>query len=274
MKRAGSYLGAAARSLRMMQLPAGELSSVHCSESGETFYAPAPLLSALAYDALAYVDPRSAKFVGRVRELVPQSFFVDVVSLRWGLRLFLASEQSADGTWQLHGRLGSRGADVATTACAAIAMLPSGKGCTPRADRRHLAALQRLGATNTLEAAHAARYCALIGANAEPFLERIASQSLSIFEAHALAATGLVKETAALPDAPKNTLAAELRIATMLDVGDESLDLRTVIDDHTPPSQWAADPYGEHRIASPAAALAIRIGNVARLTALPHGEAA
>ncbi|HUR80976.1 MAG TPA: hypothetical protein VM733_09430 [Thermoanaerobaculia bacterium] len=265
MTRAGAYLAAAARSLRTMQLPMGELSSVRCGDDGETYYAPAPLLSALAYDALAFVDPRSPRFVGRVRDLVPQSFFVDVVSLRWGLRLYLASEQSADGTWQLHGRLGTRGADAATTACAAIAMLPNTKWRRPRADRRPLAALQRLRVTTKLEAAHAARYCTLIGADAAPFLDQLQG-ALSIEEAHAIASTGLVG-IADIPEAPKNTLADALRTAALLDCSIEEprLDL---INDPAPPS----DPYANHRIASPAAALAIRIGNVARMAALPYGE--
>lgn len=274
MTRAGAWLAAAARSLRTMQLPSGELSSVHCSDGGEVYYAPAPLLSALAYDALAYVDPRAAQFVGRVRDLVPQSFFVDVVSIRWGLRLFLASEQSADGTWQVHGRLGSRGADVVTTACAAAAMLPNGKWRRPRMDRRHLAALQRLGVTTALEAAHVARYFALVGADAAPLLARLTERPLSIAVAHAIASTQLLGDLGPIPAAPKNTLADALRTVALLDLGDESLDVGALVGDPTPPSRWPADPYGHHRIASPAATLAVRIGNVARLAALPRGEAA
>ena len=191
MTRIGAYLAAAARALRSMQLPTGELASVRCGDGGDAYYAPAPLLSALACDALAFVDPRSTQFVGRIRDFVRQPFFVDVVSLRWGLRLYLASEQSADGTWQLHGRLGTRGADIATTACAALAMLPNTRWRRPPADRRHLAALQRLHITTKLEAAHVARYCTLIGAGADPFLRQL-DGPLSIEEGHAIAATGLI----------------------------------------------------------------------------------
>lgn len=291
MTRIGAYLAAAARSLRSMQLPTGELSSVRCGDGGETYYAPAPLLSALACDGLAFVDPRSPQFVGRIRDLVRQSFFADVVSLRWGLRLYMLSEQSADSTWQLHGRLGTRGADVATTACAATAMLPNTRWRRPPADRRHLAALQRLPVTTKLEAAHVARYCTLIGAGAEPFLKQLAGP-LSIEEAHGIAATGLI-DIGPLPDAPKNTLADALRTAALLssgalgfrfvanaaDASTEAMDavtldaiLNDLLNDPTPPSRWPADAYADHRLASPAVALAIRIGNVARLAALPYGE--
>lgn len=270
MRRAGAYLASAARSLRTMQLPTGELSSVRISDDGEQYYAPAPLLSALAYDALGWVDPRSTRFVGRVRDLVPQSFFVDVVSLRWGLRLYLASEQSADGTWQLHGRLGSRAVCVSTTACAAIAMFANTRWRRPRTDRRPLAALHRLPVTTRLEAAHAARYCTLVGADPGPFLERIEG-TFSIEEAHALASTGCF-DIGSIPEAATNTLAEALRTATLLDLGHELLDVGPLIDDRTPPSQWPADPYAGLRIASPAATLAIRIGNVARMATLPHGE--
>lgn len=275
MTRIAAWLASSVRALRAMQLPGGELPAVHWSESGEAYSAPAPLLSALAYDALAFVDPRSPLFVGVVRELVPPSFFVDVVSLRWGLRLSLASEQSADGTWQLHGRLGARDADVATTACAAAAMLPNVKWRRARPDPRTHAVLRRLESRGwtALESAHALRYFALIGADVEPLVTRLRNEpALSIAARHA--ATTSMRVDLDESRAPQGPLEDALQTAALLNV--EAADdgaLERILLDPTPPWRWPADPYGDHRIGSPAVALAIRIANVARFAALPRGGA-
>jgi hypothetical protein len=278
VKRLAAYLMTSVRTLRTMQLPGGELPAVHWSESGEAYSAPAPLLSALAYDALAYVDPRSAQFVGRVRDLVPSSFFVDVVSLRWGLRLSIASEQSADGTWQLHGRLGARSADVATTACAAAAMLPNAKWRRARPDPRHLAALRRLESRDwtALEAAHVRRYLALIGEpmrRAEKRDASIAKSETSIAAFHAESWSGSPRPVETAPLA--GPLEEALYTAALLNTNREDLDasLERILFGTTPPWRWPADPYGEHRIGSPATALALQLANVARLAALPRGGA-
>ncbi len=194
VNRIAAYLTGAARTLRALQLPTGELPAVQWSDGGEPYHAPVPLLSALADDALAYVDARSPLFIGRVRDLVPPSFFRDVASLRWGLRLSIASEEDADGTWQLHGRNGAREADVATTACAATALLPGVRWRSRRIDRRHVLALQRLGKArewSTLETAHALRYLALAGADTTALAARLRrdgdAQPMDIATTHAVA---------------------------------------------------------------------------------------
>jgi hypothetical protein len=290
VKRIAAWLVASARTLRAMQLPGGELPAVLWSENGEAYAAPAPLLSALAHDALGFADPRAPQFIGRLRDLVPSSFFLDVVSLRWGLRLSLANEASADGTWQRHGRLGAHGADIATTACAAAAMLPAVKWRRERADARPRVALRRIasidwpGNGSTLEAAHALRYFALLGSDTASLLVRVRDDARQppsdTATRHAIAGAlrvcgeraGFETAGAASTEGP---LDDALRTATLLDAGDDGsreLDdaLARIVRDETPPSRWAADPYGSTRLGSPAAALAMQLANVARLAALPR----
>ncbi|HET8796639.1 MAG TPA: hypothetical protein VFO89_03065, partial [Thermoanaerobaculia bacterium] len=268
MKRIAAWLVAGARTLRTMQLPGGELPAVLWSDNGEAYAAPAPLLSALAHDALGFADPRAPHFIGRLRDLVPSSFFLDIVSLRWGLRLSLANEAGADGTWQRHGRLGARVTDIATTACAAAAMLPGVKWRRERADPRPRAALQRIApsdrpnAWSTLEAAHALRYFALLGGDTASLLARVRDDARhppsDTATRHAIASAlrvcgeraGFETTAAASTEGP---LDDALRTATRLDAGDDGspqLDdaLARILRDDTPPSRWAADPYGNTRL--------------------------
>lgn len=286
MKRIAAWLVASARTLRTMQLPGGELPAVLWSDNGEAYAAPAPLLSALAHDALGFADPRAPQFIARLRDLVPSSFFLDIVSLRWGLRLSLANEASADGTWQRHGRLGARATDIATTACAAAAMLPSVKWRRERADPRPRVALRRIASSDlpALEAAHVLRYFTLLGTDTASLLVRVRDDARQppsdTATRHAIASAlrvcgeRAVFETAATAST-EGPLREAIRTATLLDAADDGspeLDdaLARILRDETPPSRWPADPYGSTRLGSPAAALAMQLANVARLAALPR----
>lgn len=294
MSRIGAYLAASVERLRRMQLPTGEMPAVEIADAAEPYYAPSPLLSALAYDAMAFVDPASPLFVGRVRELVRPSFFRAVASLRWSLRLYIASEEEADGTWQRHGRLGARGADAATTACGAAALLPHARWPVARPDGGHVEALRRLAAERAwdgAEAAHALRYLALAGAEWEPLARRVwddLARVETLAHAHAVARAW---RQAQLPEADavarklvqkilrsteEGYLARALACSALLDLEyeGEELDamLRGATADRLPPWHWPADPYGASGMASPAVALAITVANVARLTAIPRGE--
>lgn len=281
MTRIGSYLTTAARWLRGMQLPTGELPAVQWSDSGDAYHAPAPLLSALAYDALAHLDPRSPRFAGRVRDLVPSSFFRTIVSIRWGLRLSIAAEEDADGTWQLHGRSGAREADVATTACGAVALLPNVRWRAARFDRRHMESLRRLasrGEWTPLETAHATRYLSLAGADTRALAMRVRRdlESTPMTPAYAHAVARAIGEMPQPAPRIEGRLAQALATSALLEVQQEGPELddalNRILFDTTPPWLWPADPYDDRRLGSPAAGLAINLSNVARLAAVPRGE--
>ena len=265
-----------------MQLPSGELPAAQWSDAGDAYLAPAPLLSALAHDALGYVDPRSPLFVG-VRELLPPSFFRTIVSLRWGLRLYIASEEEADATWRLHGRTSGRNADVTSTACGAAALLPAARSRNAKLDRRHMNALRMLAAGREwtpIEAAHALRYLSLIGADTSSLAARVRRDAESVSPTaayvHAVATALPAVTFASSATNVDGRLAQALATAARLDSGQHDSTRGDVLDrilfDTTPPWLWHADPYHDTRIGSPAAALAIRIANVARLVAMPRRE--
>ncbi len=266
-----------------MQLPTGEMPAAQWSNLGEAYHAPAPLLSTLAYEALAYVDPRSPLFVGRVRDLVPSSFFRDVVSLRWSLRLYIASEEEADGTWQLQGRASSLGADVSTTACGAAALLPGVRWRSARLDRRHLEALRRLASRREwtpIEAAHALRYLSLAGADTRKLAARVRREAetttLSAAYAHAVGRALPEIPVPAQASSEDGRLAQALLTATLLERQQEGPDLDgalgRIVFDPVPPGLWPPDPYDDRHLGSAAVALAINVGSVARLAATPRGE--
>lgn len=265
-----------------MQLPTGELPSRHWSDSGDSYSAPVPLLSALAYQALAYVDPRSRSFVARLRDLVPPSFFRDVVTIRWGLRLYIASEEEPEGMWRLHGRSSSRGPDVSTTACGATVLLPAVRSRSAAVDRRHVKALERLGEREwrPIEAAHVLRYLSSVGADCDALEERVRRDAAVCAEAdpaYAQAVAAAVPDVAvAVRSNGQGRLADALATAALLDVKQEGQELDDALGrillDTTPPSLWPADRYGDEQVGSAAVALAFNVSNVARLTTTPRGE--
>jgi hypothetical protein len=290
VNRAAVYLTMAVRQLYAMQLVTGELPAVQWNAS-DSYYAPAPLISAIANDALAVVDVRDSRFVGRVRDLVSPSFFRGISSLRWRLRLYIASEEEADSTWQVHGRLGTCAPDAVTTACSATALLPTVRLRARRFDRRHVEALRRLarrGEWSTLEIAHALRYLSFAGVDTEALTQRLArdaNDAQSLPTLHAIASAlrhtranaslrgAVTEQLKAVP--AEGRLAVTLRTSALLDSDYEGSELDDALfmtmHDPTPPSLWEGEVYDENsRIGSVALILALNVANVARLAALPR----
>ena len=284
MSGAGSWIVRAVDRLRTIQLPSGEIPSFD-----EKSYAPCPLLSMLAHDALAYVDPRSTVFVHRIGDLIParsrDQFFTSVATLRWRLRLYIASEEEADGTWRTYGRQSLAAADAATTACGAAALLQSNGWRTVRQRRTHVPVLRRLAGAGLppAAAAHVLRFYALAGTDVEELSqqvrERIEAERSLVF-AHAIARAFRQGALAGREEIARmvvpgidgrlfaDRLASALGISALIDLGAEERlvteSLVRTIEDGTPFSRWSNDPYGDTGRGSAGATLALLVANVAR----------
>jgi hypothetical protein len=158
------------RILQSQQLITGELAAYRNTD-GLACYSPYPLWSALAYDALSFLDASSSVFERSVIDLFsPAKYRVIsaiICTLRWRLRTYLAWQEEADGTWRCGGRNSASPPDALTTACAAVALLKPGPiQCSNT--RRHLNALRRLSLPEVRDRsaqAHMLRYFSLAGAD-------------------------------------------------------------------------------------------------------------
>jgi len=119
------------RWLYRQQLITGEMPAYRRIRQGETFCYPSPLVSALAFEALACADPRSTSFSRRLYDVLPMAerkpLTCGVVTARWRLRCYVASQEFAAGQWRLYGREASGDAEPATSSIGA-AMLWQDQG--------------------------------------------------------------------------------------------------------------------------------------------------
>ena len=119
-------LGRAIPWLLRQQLPTGEFITYR-EHAGQTLPFVCPLLSALALDALDCLDANSEHFHERLFDLVPPRdrgrVRVAVSTLRWRLRMHLATQQESDGTWRRFGRRGDSPICRTTTGFALLVYL-------------------------------------------------------------------------------------------------------------------------------------------------------
>jgi hypothetical protein len=119
------------RWLFRQQLITGEMPAYRRIRDGETFCYPSPLISALAFEALASADPRASAFSRRLYDVLPvaerKPLTCGVVTARWRLRCYVASQEFAEGRWRLYGREAGGESDAATSAIGA-AMLWQDRG--------------------------------------------------------------------------------------------------------------------------------------------------
>jgi len=119
------------RWLFRQQLITGEMPAYRRIREAETFCYPSPLISALAFEALGCADPRASAFSRRLYDVLPvaerKPLTCGVVTARWRLRCYVASQEFAEGSWRLYGREAGGDADAATSALGA-AMLWQDRG--------------------------------------------------------------------------------------------------------------------------------------------------
>ena len=112
--------------LLQQQLPTGEFITYR-EHAGQSLPYVCPLLSGLALDALDCLDANSEHFHERLFDLVaPRDrarVRVAVSTLRWRLRMHLATQQESDGTWRRFGRGGDSPICRATTSFALLMYL-------------------------------------------------------------------------------------------------------------------------------------------------------
>lgn len=118
---ANEFISPALRWLYSQQLPTGELSAYRAMPGSRHCW-PTPLYSLLSMDLLACADPQTSRFSRRLYEAISggdrRQLTSTVVTLRWRLRGYIASQQESNGLWRLHGRGGNSPVDVVTTAFA------------------------------------------------------------------------------------------------------------------------------------------------------------
>jgi hypothetical protein len=119
--QAAKFLPSSLAWICRQQLITGEMTAYRAMRGGASCW-PAPLFSVLVRDLLACADPHGIRFSRRLYEALPprdrRGLTSAVVTLRWRLRGYVASQQGTDGLWRLHGRDGDSPVDVVTTALA------------------------------------------------------------------------------------------------------------------------------------------------------------
>ena len=162
-----SLLLRAWKHLRAEQLDHGEFPTFRAGHSFHPYRTC--LLSALIHDVSSPLDPRAPAFDHLVLEAVPQ-FRTDLVrgamEIRRTIRGFLAWQEDGHGAFQLQGKSSTRGADLATTSLAALALSESAN-VNPKPQRRRaecIAALARPASDASLAAlTNTVRFLARVG---------------------------------------------------------------------------------------------------------------
>ncbi len=103
------------------QLPTGELAAYKRVDAISQCW-PCPLPSVLAMELLGCAAPQTSGFSRQLYDAIPASerkyLTATVLTVRWRLRIYIASQQERDGTWRLWGNEGDSPIDPVTTAFA------------------------------------------------------------------------------------------------------------------------------------------------------------
>ncbi|MGH9607183.1 MAG: hypothetical protein ACRD3N_15965 [Terracidiphilus sp.] len=147
---ASRLVAPALRWIASQQLPTGELAA-YKTVHGISQCWPCPFYSVLAMELLGCAAPQTSGFSRRLYEAIPaaeRSYMTSsVLTVRWRLRSYIASQQESDGTWRLYGREGHSPVDPATTAFATAAFFDD-RGARVEAVRAMAADLDRMPASN------------------------------------------------------------------------------------------------------------------------------
>ncbi len=104
--------------------PTGEVPVYRKVAGGTRVQCMAPLLSAIAHDALACLDPDAFQYTAPLMGLMPprQRLWITTTAayIRDRIRRFIAWQESSNGTWYFFGRGSGLPPDAATTACSAL----------------------------------------------------------------------------------------------------------------------------------------------------------
>jgi hypothetical protein len=168
------FVAPALRWLSSQQLPTGELATYRAL-SGSRHCWPTPLYSLLSMDLLACADPQTSKFSRRLYEAIPvvdRKYLTSaMVTLRWRLRGYIASQQERNGAWRVHGRDGKSPVDAATTAFACASFFDD-RGTDILATRNLAANLARDGADSLFAQA---ALCYLSACTGKDILDQVPS---------------------------------------------------------------------------------------------------